>query len=248
MKITFLTLFILSQLLIGRDFAYPLSEGQRSNGVFQPKIYGLKNEFEISTHPILFLIKPNVKVKKYLGENYGMGMAVRTSLDYPTPLLKLLQRKKIGGMLADDPAVGKVPFLLLLSCEILATKKLGDKHFTGKVGLSLCPGCELDERHIIDLPLAYPRMAVYHSGIGTNFGVDYDFSINEKLKLKTDLDLLIIPNKTLFTEHKLLVTYPLSEKYNLSAGYKFVNGVYPFSQGDSRWDFYPLFDLSWQWE
>jgi len=186
-------------------------------------------------------------VKKFIGIKHGLGIAGRGSLDYPTPLLKLLQRKKIGGMLADDPEVGEIPFLLTLAGEILVTKKLEDNFLTGKLGITLCPGCDLDERHIIDLPLAYPRMAVYHSGLGTNLGVDYEHSMNEKLKFKADLDLLFIPDKKLFSEHKLLITTPLSGKYNLSAGYKLVNGEYPFSAGTSRWDFYPLIDLSWQW-
>ena len=185
MKLLIATLLIYAHFLIAGDFAYPLIEGQRSNGIFQPKIYGMKNGLEVSTHPILFFVKPNIKVKKFIGEKHGFGIAGRVNIDYPTILLKILQRKKIGGMLADDPEVGEVPFMLFLSSEVLVTKILRKNSFTGKVGVSLCPGCKLDERHIIDLPIVYSRMAIYHSGFGSNLGVDYDFNPSEKIKIKT---------------------------------------------------------------
>ncbi|SVB22871.1 uncharacterized protein METZ01_LOCUS175725, partial [marine metagenome] len=42
-------------------------------GIFQPRIYGLKNNMELSTHPILFTIKPNMKLKIFHGEKKGIG-------------------------------------------------------------------------------------------------------------------------------------------------------------------------------
>ena len=52
-------LFLLnSKVLLSHDNAYPLENGVRQMGIFQPRIYGMKNNLEISTHPILFLIKP----------------------------------------------------------------------------------------------------------------------------------------------------------------------------------------------
>ena len=41
-----------------KDYAYPITNGNRSMGIFQPKIYALNKRLEISTHPILFFIKP----------------------------------------------------------------------------------------------------------------------------------------------------------------------------------------------
>ena len=42
------------------DFAYPIVNGSREMGFFHPRVYGMKNNLEVSTHPILFLIKPNI--------------------------------------------------------------------------------------------------------------------------------------------------------------------------------------------
>ena len=61
LQINFLIL-VIAGILIGGDTAYPLESGQRQMGVFQPRIYGMNNNLEISTHPLLFFVKPNVKV------------------------------------------------------------------------------------------------------------------------------------------------------------------------------------------
>jgi hypothetical protein len=122
---------------------------------------------------------------------------------------------------------------------------LTDISLTGKLGMSICPGCELDKRHLVDLPLAYPRMAIYHYGITANSGFDLDYNHSENISIKTDLDLLFLPEEDIFIEHKLLCNYQLSTKYTLSAGYKLTYGNYPYGK---QLDIFPLIDFSWQWE
>ena len=231
-------------LLFSGDSAFPLENGQRQMGIFQPRIYGMKNNVEISTHPLLFIVKPNVKIKKYHGEIKGLALASRYSFDYPTLFLKLLQRDGIGGILADDPDIGKIPQLFVFQGEWLNTKRFSNYNITGKVGMSICPGCEIDKRHLIDLPLAYPRMAIYHYGIAANSGVDMDYH-SDKISIKTDLDLIFLPEEDIFLEHKLLYKYQLSTKYILSVGYKLAYGKYPYGK---QLDIFPLMDLNWRWK
>ena len=230
--------------LFSGDSAFPLEDGQRQMGIFQPRIYGMKNNVEISTHPLLFIVKPNVKIKKYHGEIKGLALVSRYSFDYPTLFLKLLQRDGIGGILADDPDIGKIPQLFVFQGEWLNTKRFSNYNITGKVGMSICPGCEIDKRHLIDLPLAYPRMAIYHYGIAANSGVDMDYH-SDKISIKTDLDLIFLPEEDIFLEHKLLYKYQLSTKYILSVGYKLAYGKYPYGK---QLDIFPLVDLSWRWK
>ena len=232
-------------LLFSRDTAYPLENGQRQMGVFQPRIYGMNNNLEISTHPLLFFVKPNVKVKKYHGEYKGLGMASRFSFDYPTPLLKLIQREGKFGILSKDPDIGDIPNLFVFQGELLVTKKSADYSLTGKAGLSICPGCELDKRHLVDLPLTYPRMTVYHHGFASNVGLDLDYIYSEKISLKTDIDLFIIPDEDVFIENKFMINYQFSPKYTLTGGVKLTQGTYPFGK---QVDIFPLIDLSWRWE
>ena len=131
LQINFLILVVAGILLAG-DTAYPLENGQRQMGVFQPRIYGMNNNLEISTHPLLFFVKPNVKVKKYHGIYKGLGMASRFSFDYPTPLLKLIQREGKFGILSKDPEIGDIPNLFVFQGELLVTKKSADYSLTGK--------------------------------------------------------------------------------------------------------------------
>ena len=243
LQINFLILVVAGILLAG-DTAYPLENGQRQMGVFQPRIYVMNNNLEISTHPLLFFVKPNVKVKKYHGEYKGLGMASRVNFDYPTPFLKLIQREGKFGILSKDPDIGDIPNLFVFQVELLVTKKSVDYSLTGRAGLSICPGCEIDKRHLVDLPLAYHRMAVYHYGFASNVGLDLDYIYSEKISLKTDVDLFILPEEDVFLEHKLLCNYQLSTKYTLSAGYKLTHANYPFGK---QLDIFPLIDLSWRW-
>ena len=239
-------LFLLDcEILFSRDYAYPLENGIRQMGIFQPRVYGMKKNLEVSTHPILFLIKPNIQVKKFHGELKGVGLASRYSFDYSTQLLKLIQREGKFGILSKDPDIGEIPNLFIIQWEWLVTKKLTELSLTGKLGMSICPGCELDKRHLVDLPLAYPRMAIYYYGISANSGVDLDYNYTEKLSIKTDMDLLVLPEEDIFIEHKLLCNYHLSTKYTLSAGYKLTYGNYPYGK---QLDIFPLIDFGWQWE
>ena len=77
---------------------------------------------------------------------------------------------------------------------LLLTKIFANYIITGKFGISTCLGCDLDSRHLIDYDLAYPRMALYHYGIGSNIGLDYDYVHSDKISLKADIDLLFIPS------------------------------------------------------
>ncbi len=246
LQISFM-LLVVGGILLANDTAYPLENGQRQMGVFQPRIYGMNNNLEISTHPLLFFVKPNVKLKKFYKEINGFGLASRYSFDYPTPLFKMLQKKGIGGLLSNPNDVGKIPHLIVLQGELLATKIFTKHSVTAKLGMSTCLGCALDSRHLIDYDLAYPRMALYHHGIGANMGLDLDYIYSEKISLKADGDLLFLPEENVFIEHKFLIHYTLSSNYTLSGGYKYSYGYYPFNKRESLWNLFPLFDLSWRW-
>ena len=241
-------LLVVTGILLANDTAYPLKNGQRQMGVFQPRIYGVNNNLEISTHPLLFFVKPNVKLKKFYREINGLGLASRYSFDYPTPLLKILQKKGIGGLLSNPNDVGEIPHLFVLQGELLATKNFENYSVTTKLGMSTCLGCELDSRHLIDYDLAYPRMALYHYGIGANMGLDLDYIYSEILSLKVDMDMFFLPEEKMFLEHKFIVSYNLTNKYILSAGYKYSYGYYPFNKKEGLWNLFPLLDLSWKWK
>jgi len=235
-------------IIFPRDSAYLLKHGERSMGIFQPRIYGLNEKMEFSTHPILFFIKPNMKLKIFHGQKKEIGIASRYSLDYPTPLLKLIQHRNNFAFISEDPDIGEIQNLLVLKGELLGTKKYLNYFLTAKLGISICPGCKMDTRHLIDYDLVYPRMAIYNYGIGANMGLDWDYTYSGKISLKADLDLLFLPEEHPFIEHKFLLHYSLSDKYTISGGYKFCYGYYPFSNEKGLWNLFPILDLKWKWK
>lgn len=237
-------ILVVAGILFADDTAYPLENGKRQMGIAQPLIYGMNNNLEISIHPLLAFIKPNVKVKKHHGEYKELGIASRFSFDYPTPLLKLIQREGKLGILSKDPDIGDISSLFVFQGELLITKKSADYKLSGKAGLSICPGCEIDSRHLVDLPLAYPRMLVYEKGLSTNIGLDFYYDFSKNISLTTDIDLFFISDKDVFVENKFLINYQFSPKYTLTAGVKLTQGTYPFGK---QLDIFPLIDLSWSW-
>ena len=64
--IKFLVIILLFRIGYSKDSALPIGNNNRQISLFQPYILGFEN-LEISTHPLLFLMKPNLKIKKYYG-------------------------------------------------------------------------------------------------------------------------------------------------------------------------------------
>ena len=229
--------------LYSKDSALSIGENNRQIGLFKPYVIATES-LEISTHPILFFIKPNFKVKRYLGKKYNLDLAGRFSFDYPSQLLKLIQREGTGGVLSIDPTIKKIPHLFIFQSELLSTKKIASFNITNKIGFSFCPGCDLDSRNIVDLPVIYPRMKLYENKILSNIGFDLEYLLSDKLILNTDLDFLMLPKEDIFIEHKFLLNYLCSKKISLTTGYKLAYGKYPYGK---QLDLYPLIDISFHW-
>ena len=229
--------------LFSNDSAFTIGQNNRQIGLFNPYVMANKT-LEISTHPILFFIKPNFRIKKYLGKKYNFDFAGRFSFDYPTNFLKLIQREGEFGILSIDPTIKKIPHLFTFQSELLSTKKIASFNITNKIGFSFCPGCDLDSRNIVDLPVIYPRMKLYENKILSNIGFDLEYLLSDKIILNTDLDFLMLPKKDIFIEHKFLLNYLLSKKISLTTGYKLAYGKYPYGK---QLDLYPLIDISFHW-
>ena len=250
MKILFFISFISLNysVLFANDNSYPIKKGEIQIGIFQPVTYGAKHNIDISSHPLLFFIKPNISIKKFYKEFNGIGIANRYSAEYPTPLLKILQRDGIGGLISEDPTIEEIPNLIVLHGEWLLTKIYKNNiTLTTKLGFSTCIDCNLDKRLIIDYDIVYPRMVLYHYNIGTNIGADLDYIFSEKIYTKGDFDILLLPKENLFFEHKFIISYRITNKYTLSSGYKFTYGHYPINKEKGLINLFPIIDITWHW-
>ncbi|HKJ69454.1 MAG TPA: hypothetical protein VKA68_15965, partial [bacterium] len=153
--------------------AVTLPESAFQVGMFQPLRYGLSDKIELSSHPILDFVIPNLSVKISHGENAGRLFAARYTLVYPTPLLRLIQKKGIGGIIAEDPTIPDMPHMVSLRSELLMSITLAEPHYiTWKAGVVVAAHSgTLDSRTTIDLPVVYPRLAPYYNRFGLNGGV-----------------------------------------------------------------------------
>ena len=187
-------------------------------GLFQPFRYGYSQSLEYSVHPLLFFVMPNVSIKTSRRDVLGWASASRHGLVYPTPLLNMVAKEGIPGIISPD---FQMPLMLGISNDWLMTKSLGDFATTirGGIDLGLVFG-DLDKRSTIDLPLVYHRLGIYYNGWGLDFGVDVQKTLSETFSILTDVDLRLLPGLegSFSIEHKLLRSWYKSEKFRVLSG------------------------------
>lgn len=221
-----------------------LPRGRLETGIFSPLRYGAVEGFEVSSHPLLCALMPNVGFKVGIMDAGEWSAAMRHSLHYPTPLLRLLAREGTGGIL---PAAATVPQIIGWSPEMLASYAPSpDRVVTAKLGLLLAATFGDSDMPTIDLPLVFPRTAAYHNGATVIGGLDLDSKLVGGLWVLLDLDLYIMPwdQGSFALEHALMLTYRTGG-IALSAGYKLVFGEYPFG---TDVHILPLLDLAFAWD
>ncbi len=221
--------------------AYTLPEGRWEVGVFHPLRYGFSDRVEFAAHPILFFVMPNFSLKWSQNSAGGFDLALRHSLTYPTPLLRIVSREGTGGLISPE---FDIPHMIEFYNEFLFSRILEGSHFfTGKIGFSIAAKSDdLDPGALIDYPLAYHRLAVYLHGYGMRFGLDFQGPVAGDFYYVLDMDYHYIPgvkfNKAF--ESKGMIHWRFSEYSELCAGYKLVYGEYPY--GDEWNIFLPMID------
>ncbi|MBC8214831.1 MAG: hypothetical protein ISR90_00655 [Candidatus Marinimicrobia bacterium] len=245
MKNTILLLISLSFILAlsNSETANTIPKGQFEVGLFQPLKYGMTEKVELSTHPLAFFLMPNLTIKNKVGD----GTAARFSIYYPTYLLRLLTREGSGGLIAPDPTIPGIPHMVSIRQELLVTKSFSSTIITAKAGFSIATkfGGELDSRTEIEFPTIYQRLNVFYNGHGFNSGLDIRHSFG-KLDILADVDIFYLPEdtNTTFIEHKSMLIWNKSNRFQTAVGYKLVYGEY--TDGKDL-DIVPVFDLVWSW-
>ena len=235
-----------------------------SVGIFHPIRYGIKDGLELSSHPGWFFVLPNASFKVPFSDFKSFNTATRLSFVYPTPLLNMLSRKGIGGII--DPNL-TIPPMLGVSGSFIMSREVLRVNLTVKAGLDfgLVFG-DLDVRSNIDLPIVYHRLEVFHNGWGLHSGLDIDKNLTKKIRIFMDVDLRFIPDTSkkgkrknyamrsgdYSIEHKMLLIWEHSSKFRIMTGYKLVSGDYPYGKQTrllpyipfvEQW--LPLIELQW---
>ena len=216
--------------------AHSLPKGQWETGLFQPVRYGLNDDQDIALHPFFALKLPNLVFKKTWTEKNSWTIASRHGFYYPTPLLQSITGAGKFKIVAPQ---FEFPTLIGLTNEILATRSVGTGQLTGKAGLLLgLGGGDLDPTSTIDVPLVYPRLAVYYNGWGLRLGADYEAPVKGRWSGFVDGDVFLYPGSAsaLFFETKVLLIWTKSSRLRFMVGYKLTYGEYPFG---SHWQILP---------
>ena len=238
-------LLLVSNGFTSSESAHLLEKGNSEIGLFQPLRWGYSENIEFSTHPISMFTMPNFSVK-IRHEKYGITS--RHRFVYPTPLMRIFQKKGKFGLITPVVDVGEVPHIFAFQNEIFKSISLDKTLLTFKGGFSFALGLlyeeKLDERLSVDLPIIYPAMGAFFNGYKFNFGVDARHHFSDKFSVLLDGDAVIIPTEDIFWESKLLGEYQLNDKWEILLGTKFTYGNYPFG---TQTRLLPLIDITYRW-
>ena len=223
-------------------------------GLFQPFRYGYSEKVEYSVHPIVFFVMPNMSIKKEEKNWKGFNAASSLSFRYPTPLLNILSRKGIGGLL--DPNLNLPPMLGVSYSWIMSKPlKYFDLTITNGLDFGLVYG-SLKKSSTIDLPLVFHRLSVFNNGWGYHGGIDIQKPLLKNFSVLIDLDLLLLPNLdkaqsnpsfekmrgNYSLEHKFLLSWSKSQKFRVTTGYKLVHAEFPFGEQTRLLPYMPLIE------
>jgi len=225
--------------------AHLLPEKRWEMGFFQPLRYGYAETLEVSLHPLLFFVMPNLSVKIPHQNMGNWSTASRHSLLYPTPLLNMLSKgTKIGSNIASLLSPNfLMPPMVGISNDWLMSRSLPFADITLHAGIDLGIVIgDLDERSSIDLPLIYHRLGVYYNKWGLDLGVDVFRRFTKRFGIHADIDLRLLPglNGNYDIEHKLLFIWTNSERFQFCTGYKFVFGEFPYGEESRFLPYVPI--------
>ncbi len=225
--------------------AHLLPEKRWEMGFFQPLRYGYTETLEVSLHPLLFFVMPNLSVKIPHQNMGNWSTASRHSLLYPTPLLNMLSKgTKIGSNIASLLSPNfLMPPMVGISNDWLMSRSLPFADITLHAGIDLGIVIgDLDERSSIDLPLIYHRLGVYYNKWGLDLGVDVFRRFTKRFGIHADIDLRLLPglNGNYDIEHKLLFIWTNSERFQFCTGYKFVFGEFPYGEESRFLPYVPI--------
>ncbi len=237
--------------------AYTLPEGRWEVGLFQPVRWGLGEAREISFYKLSSLLMPNISIKQKWSKADDYVLSTNHTLLYPTPLLKKLQ-SPLGMDIGEpnmfaliSPEFDIPPVIIISNMFLISMPLYSDRILTGKIGVSVAfGGSGLAKESTIDLPLVYHRLAVLYNGWSVRFGLDINGSIKKNISYLIDGDILLIPGMKgdVSLEHKGMLAWKKSQRFQVSLGYKLAYGVYPDgypNENIARIHLFPLIDFQW---
>ena len=211
-------------------------------GLFTTSRYGINKNLELSAHPLMFFLMPQVKIKVGWGEHAGFVLATEHGIFYPTQFMRLVATKGTGGLISPEFTI---PQMFAISNRFLASYRPFKKAIlTAHAGITFAVKFgPLDNRTTIDLPVIYPRLAVFYNEPEFDVGIDFRGQFIPRLGWLFNVENFIIcgTKENYFLENKGVLAYTAKKAtLRIEAGYKLCFGKYP---AGPQWHLLPVIDL-----
>jgi hypothetical protein len=217
--------------------ATTIPAGRIEKGIFSPMRIGFKNNLELSTHPLWFVIFPNASLKKNwsLNPDKKWQFATEHGFTIPTIALNLLSREGVGGVF---PATAKAPLILTLKNRLIASYNYSHGHtFSIKAGFEInAMGAFENGFPDLELLIFYPRMASYNKFFTGEIGAGFSGVFFNKLGYDAGLKLFLIPDHTLtwVFEWNPKLYYQFNNRFRIMAGALVTTGNVPHEKANVR--------------
>jgi hypothetical protein len=211
-------------------------------GLFTASRYGISKNVEISAHPLMVFLMPQVKVKLGWGVYSGFRLATEHGIFYPTMFMRLVATEGTGGLISPEYTI---PQMFAISNRFLASYSpfqmaLLTAHAGIAFSIKFGP---LDPQSTIDLPVIYPRLAVFYNQPEFDAGIDFRGQFIPRLGWLFNVENFVVcgTEYNYFLENKGVLAYTsVKATLRIEAGYKLCFGKYPSGE---QWHLLPVVDL-----
>lgn len=166
-----------------RDTAQVGSRGSYRVGLFAPLRYGLGRGLEVETHPLLFLVAPNARLRVAHGTLGGFRLTGEYGLSTPTPALRLAKGYLTPAWKSSDRRVG---WIVVPRVGLVASREgAGRGVFTVTADVARGVGLTRNDLSPLDAPAPLDLvMAPALRGWRGHAGVSYDASLTRWLRAR----------------------------------------------------------------
>jgi hypothetical protein len=224
--------------------AWTVPKGSFEFGLFQYFRYGISNNVELATQPILLFLDPQLRAKIRLKGVNGYQLSSEHGFTVPTPMLRFFQMKGAGGLISPQY---DIPVMLSFYNGLILSRMLGHSSAaTAKAGFTIVFGSEsLPPPSSIDYPLVYHRLLPFYHQPVFDFALDFRSEVLKSFFYLLTSEAFIAPgtSENFFFEHRGNIGWKSGPEFMLQAGYRLCFGKYPYGP---QWQLLPDFDLSFR--
>jgi len=216
--------------------AFLQNKGSWASGLIQPFRIGITGNKELFASALLFPFLPNAGIKLNLGTSNQWYYASEHALSIPSVFLNTISRKGTGGILSPE---FDFPFILAMNHTGHLSRVLNDNlllSFRLGVAIAFRNGSP-DPLSTIDMPVFYPRMAHYYSGVSIRPGVNLAGKLAASWHFEQDLRLYLLTREenNFFFENHGLLHWRSKGTFGVRFGYLMSYGVYPYGKQFQLW-------------